>query len=71
MVFFFPQEVKMPVLNISSTRTKMTMKTEWAEMLDTSNPVPDFEKKIPDPAVKYSFELDVFQKMVNPSLLPD
>lgn len=40
------------------------MKTEWAEMLDTTKLVVNFEKKIPDPAVRFNFELDTFQKMV-------
>ncbi|XP_053613916.1 superkiller complex protein 2 [Plodia interpunctella] len=52
-----------PVLNItsSSVRTGVTS-TEWAEMIDVSQPVPDFKEKIKDMAHSYPFELDNFQK---------
>ncbi|XP_030371435.1 helicase SKI2W [Scaptodrosophila lebanonensis] len=49
-----------PVLNISTT-TK-TFSSDWAEMVDISQPMPDFKKKIPCPAMEFPFELDVFQK---------
>lgn len=59
------QEVQIPVLNISKTSLKIVAKTEFAELLDTMEPVVNFEKKIRDPAVKYDFELDTFQKLVS------
>lgn len=50
-----------PVLEISSTKdTKLC--TEWAEMLDISQPITDFKEKIPCPAMSFPFELDTFQK---------
>lgn len=56
----------MPVLKISaaSTSAKSIIKTEWAELLDSTQTVVDFHEKINDPAVKYGFELDTFQKLV-------
>lgn len=35
---------------------------KWAIPVDISSPCDDFYKRIPDPAFKYPFELDVFQK---------
>lgn len=35
---------------------------KWAIPVDISSPCADFYKRIPDPAFKYPFELDVFQK---------
>lgn len=48
------------VLKISDTIIAKSM--EWAEMLDVTQPVLDFDLRIPNPAYKYPFELDVFQK---------
>lgn len=58
-----------PVLNItnSAIRTGVTS-TEWAEMIDVSQPVPDFKEKIKDMAHSYPFELDIFQKQVHTPL---
>lgn len=58
------QEVSLPVLKISSTTAVSKTKTEWAELLDTTKLIVNFDQKIPDPAVKFNFELDTFQKMV-------
>ncbi|XP_065206278.1 superkiller complex protein 2 [Planococcus citri] len=59
-----PGEVQLPVLKISSSKSnRFAVKTEWAELLDTSKPVVDFHKKIEDPAVRWDFELDTFQKL--------
>lgn len=54
---------EIPILNItnSSVRTGVTS-TDWAEMIDVSQPVPDFREKIKDMAHSYPFELDNFQK---------
>lgn len=52
------------MLRISSTTAVTKTKTEWAELLDTTKLIVNFDKKIPDPAVKFNFELDTFQKMV-------
>ncbi|XP_075148294.1 superkiller complex helicase subunit twister [Haematobia irritans] len=50
-----------PVLEISSAKdTKL--QTEWAEMLDVTQPITDFKEKVPCPAMDYPFELDTFQK---------
>lgn len=48
------------VLKISDTIIAKSM--EWAEMLDVTQPVVDFDLRIPNPAYKYPFELDIFQK---------
>ncbi|XP_020373916.1 helicase SKI2W [Rhincodon typus] len=37
-------------------------KEQWAVPVDISTPVDDFYKRIPDPAFKWPFEPDVFQK---------
>lgn len=37
--------------------------TEWAILLDSTQPVKDFKEKVPDMAIKYDFELDPFQKL--------
>lgn len=50
-----------PVLEISNTKDT-SLRTEWAEMLDISQPITDFKEKIPCPAMTYPFELDTFQK---------
>lgn len=50
-----------PVLKISEKQTELT-KTEWAEQLDVSAPVIDFDKRISDPAITFNYELDTFQK---------
>lgn len=63
-MYFNFQNIKIPVLNISKTQLKIVARTEYAEMMDTTVPVVNFEKKIPDLAVKYDFELDTFQKLV-------
>lgn len=48
------------VLKIKDTQTKLV--AEWAEILDISQPVHNFNKKITDLAHHYEFELDTFQK---------
>jgi len=55
------EEINIPILKISKTQSELA-KTEWAEQLDISAPVIDFEKKIPDLAFKFDYELDTFQK---------
>uniref|UniRef100_A0A1B6CVG1 Helicase ATP-binding domain-containing protein n=1 Tax=Clastoptera arizonana TaxID=38151 RepID=A0A1B6CVG1_9HEMI len=58
-----PKETPLPVLQISKTVTKKSFgKADWAEEIDVSLPVEDFEKKIPNPAFTWQFELDNFQK---------
>lgn len=56
-----PDEINIPVLKISETRSELA-KSEWAEQLDVSAPVTDFDKRVPDPAIKFEYELDTFQK---------
>ncbi|KAL0131489.1 hypothetical protein PUN28_002783 [Cardiocondyla obscurior] len=50
-----------PILKISEKKDELS-KTDWAEQLDVSAPVIDFDKIIPDPAITFSYELDTFQK---------
>lgn len=51
-----------PVLEISAAKDTAATTTEWAEMLDISQPITDFHERIPSPAWKFPFELDTFQK---------
>lgn len=55
------EPIERPVLKISETDT-VVRSLEWAEMLDVSKPMKDFEVLIPNPAQEYSFTLDPFQK---------
>lgn len=55
------EESNVPVLRISEKRTEAA-KSEWAEQLDVSVPIIDFEKRVPDPAINFPYELDTFQK---------
>ncbi|XP_066597704.1 superkiller complex protein 2 [Prorops nasuta] len=55
-----PEEDSNFILNISNHNPVIS--AEWAEQLNVSDPVPDFEQKIPDPALKFDYELDIFQK---------
>ncbi|XP_026875515.2 helicase SKI2W [Electrophorus electricus] len=41
---------------------KEKVEKKWAMPVDISSPCDDFYKRVPDPAFKYPFELDVFQK---------
>nr|CAD7444208.1 unnamed protein product [Timema bartmani] len=60
-----PKEDIIPVLNISETATvKGPTSSQWAEVIDVSEPVRDFHQKIPDMAKTWDFELDIFQKQV-------
>ncbi|KAK2583646.1 hypothetical protein KPH14_009581 [Odynerus spinipes] len=56
-----PGEPEIPILNISEEPSKI-VEMEWAEQIDVSVPVTDYEKKIPDPAMTFEYELDTFQK---------
>ncbi|XP_051727638.1 helicase SKI2W [Ctenopharyngodon idella] len=58
-----------PANTVSLTEQKKKPKDEdkgdnkkWAIPVDITSPCEDFYKRIPDPAFKYPFELDVFQK---------
>ncbi|KAJ0173679.1 hypothetical protein K1T71_010828 [Dendrolimus kikuchii] len=54
---------EIPILNITSTAVKPGVTfTEWAEVIDVSQPVPEFREKIKDMAHSFPFELDNFQK---------
>lgn len=54
------KQTEIPVLKISEA--PKTRKTKWAEQIDINVPVTDFDKKIPDPAMVFPYELDTFQK---------
>lgn len=51
-----------PVLDISKTRKQRVQSMAFAEWVDITMPVKDFEQQIPELAHKYPFELDTFQK---------
>lgn len=50
--------------NFTSTApvTEKSAKEEWAVMVNVTEPVKDFHKRVPDMAHKWKFELDTFQK---------
>ncbi|KAG5891420.1 hypothetical protein JTB14_031486 [Gonioctena quinquepunctata] len=53
-----------PILNISSSPPENATKgSEWAVLLDASKPVTDFRERIPQMAIEFPFELDIFQKL--------
>lgn len=52
----------LPVLDISKTTKSKVRSMEFAEWVDISQPVKDFEKQVPELAKTYNFELDTFQK---------
>ncbi|XP_070172311.1 superkiller complex protein 2 isoform X1 [Polyergus mexicanus] len=60
-ISILPEETNIPVLKISEKQSEFA-KTDWAEQLDVSAPITDFDKRIPDPAIKFEYELDTFQK---------
>lgn len=52
------------ILQISETPApKAVTETEGAILLDTNQLLEDFEEQIPEMAIKYPFELDIFQKL--------
>ncbi|GBP54351.1 Helicase SKI2W [Eumeta japonica] len=54
---------EIPILNITSSNVKTGVtSTEWAEMIDISQPVSEFNEKIKTLAMQWPFELDIFQK---------
>lgn len=58
----------LPVVDISSVVSLSEQKlksTEWAEMIDVSSSVDNFQQLIPNPAHTWPFELDNFQKHVS------
>lgn len=57
----FLEEADIPVLNISEKPVE-TAKSKWAEQIDVSVPITDFEKRIPELAMSFPYELDTFQK---------
>jgi antiviral helicase SKI2 len=53
----------LPVLNTGDTGTIVgPTATEWAEIIDISQPMNDFHQKVPQMAFTWPFELDTFQK---------
>lgn len=55
-------ETTMPVLKLTDKPKSTAKQAEWAEQLDVSIPVIDFDKKVPKPAITFDYELDTFQK---------
>ncbi|XP_063988290.1 superkiller complex protein 2 [Diachasmimorpha longicaudata] len=51
-----------PVLKLMEKPKSTAKQAEWAEQLDVSVPVVDFDKKVPNPAITFDYELDTFQK---------
>lgn len=52
-----------PILDISkTTKRQKVLSMEYAEWVDITQPVTDFDAQIPEPAHKFPFELDTFQK---------
>ncbi|XP_077548237.1 superkiller complex protein 2-like [Haemaphysalis longicornis] len=50
------------VLHISEVEDGCIERLEWAEQEDVTKPMPDFEDRVPCPALTWPFELDTFQK---------
>ncbi|VVC40611.1 Helicase, C-terminal,DEAD/DEAH box helicase domain,P-loop containing nucleoside triphosphate [Cinara cedri] len=50
------------VLKISGNSERALVKSKWVEELDISKPIHNFDELLPDPAYKWEFELDTFQK---------
>lgn len=66
LFIYFLQEDTIPVLKITQAAPlKHQTRSQWAEELDVSCPVRDFENKVPVMAKTWPFELDTFQKMVS------
>ncbi|KOC59736.1 Helicase SKI2W [Habropoda laboriosa] len=55
------EETDISVLKISEKRAE-TAKLKWAEQINVSVPATDFEKRIPQLAMSFPYELDTFQK---------
>lgn len=51
-----------PVQAQSRLRKNNVQKRDWAHVVDTSKPMSNFHKLVPEMARKYPFELDTFQK---------
>lgn len=51
-----------PKDNMSKPKEAPEETVKWAIPVDVSSPCTDFDKRIPNPAFKWPFELDVFQK---------
>ncbi|XP_043472430.1 helicase SKI2W [Leptopilina heterotoma] len=52
---------KLPVLKITE-EGKSFLQAEWAEQLDVTITITDFEKRVMNPAINFKYELDNFQK---------
>uniref|UniRef100_A0AAR2JB96 SKI2 homolog, superkiller viralicidic activity 2-like n=1 Tax=Pygocentrus nattereri TaxID=42514 RepID=A0AAR2JB96_PYGNA len=52
----------LPAVDKTDEGKKKDKEKKWAVPVDITFPCDDFYKRIPDPAFKYPFELDVFQK---------
>ncbi|XP_050545074.1 helicase SKI2W [Daktulosphaira vitifoliae] len=50
------------ILKISGNYERSLVKSQWVEELDISKPIDNFDELLPDPAYKWEFELDTFQK---------
>lgn len=57
-----PTSNERPVLMITNADSAQIQKMQWAEMVDVTQPVKDFNVRIPNPAHVYPFDLDIFQK---------
>jgi len=56
-------------LKISGNVERALVKSKWVEELDISKPINNFDELLPDPAYKWEFELDTFQKQVIRTLM--
>lgn len=57
------------MLKISGNAERVLVKSKWVEELDISKPIDNFDELLPDPAYKWEFELDTFQKQVSITLI--
>lgn len=61
---FMPDDTGVPILAISKVPNTPSgpTATEWAEIVDVTQPMTDFHQKVPQMAFTWPFELDTFQK---------
>ncbi|KAH1006374.1 hypothetical protein HUJ05_007115 [Dendroctonus ponderosae] len=58
-----PKEVQVLNISVQPPSALLCGGSEWAIPLDPNQKITDFEKKVPDMAKKFPFELDNFQKL--------
>lgn len=55
-------KIKPDISNVLRSQVGKQSQNEWVKLIDVSAEFPDFETLVPDMAIQFPFELDVFQK---------